>query len=227
MILLFANFNKLNAKELFDVNMSKSEILIGNIFSGNSLSIYGIIPDNSYYLILTYKDGVSYSIKKQIRNELGFTKYVSDQDSIEYYGFIDVITDVRNYNDFFDKAGNNILHKYLEERGGISINRQNALSLHDNGIFRAKIYFPKTASPGKYINKMYIFDKQNGEISGVIIQSFDLILDGEVGFLKTFYREGKIQYTLFLIIFSWSGACLISFGIDLIGFYRRKRNNRL
>ncbi len=205
----------------FDINLSKNTIYVGDIFSGKSINVYGLLEKNNYdYVILTYLDEVAYEIKPRIKNRFGLVKTSNKTEKVKYYGFLDIRSTTKNYTRFLKYKTNPALDYDLTSKDLMNISTE-GIKIKENGLFGEKINIPKTAKTGKYIAKVYVLDKKNGEIKAIFTEYFNVVLSGDGAFVKKLAKNEKTIYTILSIAITIGISCLVAFLLD---FYKSLTN---
>jgi len=212
LLLLASNIAKADDCINNDINLSKSEISVGDLFIGKALSIYGFACDNQRYSIVVHLDDTNYVIKKAEKNHLGVISFSSKEDKLKYYGYLSIQGD-KAYKEFLQYPENVILNEYLGKSKLRYINKK-TINIKSNGIFKEKIYIPKTARGGKYITEFYVFN-QNGEIISLHINSFNVTLNGNGGIIKYMMQHSKMLYIIISLITVTAISFFVTFSMDI------------
>lgn len=212
----FLTTSNIYAIENFDINLSKHTIEVGDIFSGKSVKIYGLLDEKYNYVIISELLGSKYSIKPQIKNKLGLIKTSNKSSTVEYFGFLKIISEIKNHDKFLSYKKNQPLDTNLTQKGLMNIENKK-INIKQNGLFSEKILIPKTARSGKYLIKIFALDKKTQAIYAIFSDNFRVVMRGDGSFIKDLSKKEKTIYTILSISITIGIACIVSFLLD---FYK-------
>ncbi|QED23847.1 TIGR02186 family protein [Candidatus Deianiraea vastatrix] len=180
-----------------DFNISKRTIIVGDIFSGKTLSTYGILCNNkNKYSIATHLDGKKYNIKKAKKNKIGMVYTSDEKQDIEYFGYLHSFGE-NLFTQYLQYPNNTILNYNLKMSGLLTHNK--TINANQNGLFKERIYIPKTAKPGVYLSEFYVFDSKN-VLKEVYIKPFNVVLQGNGGVIYNIMQNQRILYIIISIL---------------------------
>ncbi len=195
-----------------DISVSKSNLVVGDLFFGASLSIYGIIcPDNDY-AFTAYLDNTHYIMTKNEKNSLGMVVKSNHAIQQNYYGFF-LLRGAKNAMNFNIYPNNSVIETFLKNNRLYTLD-QKAINVKKNGVFKEKIYIPKATKPGQYITEMYVFDKVTHKIKSLDLDSFNVILHGNGSIIRDIMAENRLVYTMLCIVSSIAISCAVTFLMD-------------
>lgn len=195
-----------------DVEISKPYLIVGDLFLGASLSIYGVLCPGNDYAVVSYLDDLTYKVSKNIRNSFNMVVQSDKGELVKYYGFFD-IRGSKNFEKFHIYQKNDAIDWFLEKNNLSNIDN-NPVNVKKNGIFKEKIKITKSAKPGKYITEIYVFDKTTGAVKSLNISSFDVVLQGNGSIIQDIMKKNRAIYITLCILSMLSISCIVAFLMD-------------